>query len=267
MRRRLENSCLTSTNAHWSQLAHRNTGVLRLSYKAPAAFHTTTRKPKRAHLRVPVFTRTTKIQRDTQRERQKEQRWGGRGRKKKSEIWSSPPFGAPTLRGPPPFGAPTLRGLTFSGDWPKMDWPKSVSARQTAQGGPSPCDVLPCCPSPRGTVEVQWRNHGGVNGELGTSEQGHTVCHDLESSAVQDVKGRGPSRSQRRLWTRELQPPNKSELRPPPPRMATHVELAATSAGTQSQGKGKTQPSAEKNAERLGVNSRRPGRGKSNERN
>ena len=32
-------------------------------------FHTTTREPKRAHLRIPVFTKTTKIQReDTQRE-------------------------------------------------------------------------------------------------------------------------------------------------------------------------------------------------------
>ena len=38
-------------------------GVLGLSCEAPAAlkppgFHTTTREPKRAHLRVPVFTKT-----------------------------------------------------------------------------------------------------------------------------------------------------------------------------------------------------------------
>ena len=47
-------------------------GVLGLSCEAPAAsgppgFHTTTREPKRTHFRVPVFTNTTKIQReDTQ---------------------------------------------------------------------------------------------------------------------------------------------------------------------------------------------------------
>ena len=41
-------------------------GVLGLSCEAPAApkppgFHTTAREPKRAHLRVPIFTKTTKI--------------------------------------------------------------------------------------------------------------------------------------------------------------------------------------------------------------
>ena len=47
-------------------------GVLGLSCEAPGALkppglHTTAREPKRAHLRVPVFTNTTKIQReDTQ---------------------------------------------------------------------------------------------------------------------------------------------------------------------------------------------------------
>ena len=57
-------------------------GVLVLLCEAPAAlkppgFHTTSRVPKRAHLRVPVFTKTTKIPReDTQREKkEKNVRW------------------------------------------------------------------------------------------------------------------------------------------------------------------------------------------------
>ena len=57
-------------------------GVLGLSCEAPAApkppgFHTTAREPKRAHLRVPVFTKTTKIQRE------------GRGKKKERSFGRS----------------------------------------------------------------------------------------------------------------------------------------------------------------------------------
>ena len=50
--------------------------------------------------------------------------------------------------------------------------------RQPAQARSSPCGVLllpaprrrHLQPPPRGTVAVQWRHHGGVNGELGTSD-------------------------------------------------------------------------------------------------
>ena len=35
-----------------------------LAQRVPPGFHTTTREPKRAHLRVPAFKNTTKIQRE-----------------------------------------------------------------------------------------------------------------------------------------------------------------------------------------------------------
>ena len=37
-----------------------------------AGFHTTAREPRRAHLRVPAFNHTTKIQRNDPQERKKE---------------------------------------------------------------------------------------------------------------------------------------------------------------------------------------------------
>ena len=53
----------------------------------PPGFHMTTREPKRAHLRVPVFTKT-KIQReDPQRERQRE-RTSVRKREKSAKFWA-----------------------------------------------------------------------------------------------------------------------------------------------------------------------------------
>ena len=59
----------------------------------PPGFHTTTREPKRAHLRVPVFKNTTKIQRKgPTREGEKNKNCGGRG-KKKSEILGGPAEG------------------------------------------------------------------------------------------------------------------------------------------------------------------------------
>ena len=69
-------------------------GVLGLSCEAQAVpkppwFHTTTREPKSAHLRVPVFTKTTKnsTRRHTVREIQSEN-GGGRGKKERNFGWS-----------------------------------------------------------------------------------------------------------------------------------------------------------------------------------
>ena len=58
----------------------------------PPGFHTTTREPQRVS--VPVFKNTTKIQReDPQREREKERKWGERGKTRAK-------FGAPHPSGP-----------------------------------------------------------------------------------------------------------------------------------------------------------------------
>ena len=70
----------------------------------PPGFHTTAREPKRAHFRVPVFTKTTKIQReDTQRDTERAKLWREREEKARN-------FGPPTLSGPHPFGAPNPSG-------------------------------------------------------------------------------------------------------------------------------------------------------------
>ena len=54
----------------------------------PPGFHTTAREPKRAHLRVPVFKNTTKIQRKgSTREGEKNKNCGGRG-KKRAKFWA-----------------------------------------------------------------------------------------------------------------------------------------------------------------------------------
>ena len=54
----------------------------------PPGFHTTAREPKRAHLRVPVFKNTTKIQRKgPTREGEKNKNCGGRG-KKRAKFWA-----------------------------------------------------------------------------------------------------------------------------------------------------------------------------------
>ena len=56
-------------------------------------FHTTAREPKRAHLRVPAFKNTTKIQReDPQRERERKKKRAkmGAGEGKKREILGGP---------------------------------------------------------------------------------------------------------------------------------------------------------------------------------
>ena len=115
------------------------------------------------------------------------------------------------------------------------------------------------------------------------SEQGQPVCHNLESSAIQDIEGREVQVSHedvcghassglpadlscghlQRISTASQNPRLGARCT----MMAKRLKLAATSAGTQSQRKGEMQPSAKKNAERLGVNSRRPGRGKCSERN
>ena len=79
----------------------------------PPGFHTTAREPKRAHLRVPAFRNTTKIQReDPQRERERARMGGEDGKKKRN--FGPPAFGpqplflglGPHLSGPPPFGPP-----------------------------------------------------------------------------------------------------------------------------------------------------------------
>ena len=50
----------------------------------PPGFHTTTREPKRAHLSVPVFKNTTKIQREDPRERRNNEISGGREKKERN---------------------------------------------------------------------------------------------------------------------------------------------------------------------------------------
>ena len=71
----------------------------------PPGFHTTAHEPKRAHLRVPVFKNTTKIQRKSPPERgEKNKNCGGRG-KKKSEILGGPAEGCPA-EGCPAEGCP-----------------------------------------------------------------------------------------------------------------------------------------------------------------
>ena len=61
----------------------------------PPGFHTTTREPKRAHMRVTVFKNTTKIQRKRPtREGENNKNCGGKG-KKKSEILGGPAEGGP----------------------------------------------------------------------------------------------------------------------------------------------------------------------------
>ena len=81
-------------------------GVLSLSCEAPAApkppgFHTTTREPKRAHLRVPVFKNTTKIprKRPTKEGKKNKKLWWER--EKKREI-SGPHRSGPHPSPPPP---------------------------------------------------------------------------------------------------------------------------------------------------------------------
>ena len=60
----------------------------------PSGFHTTAREPKRAHLRVPVFKNTTKIQRKgPTREGEKNKNCGGGRGKIKSEILGGPAEG------------------------------------------------------------------------------------------------------------------------------------------------------------------------------
>ena len=56
----------------------------------PPGFHTTTREPNRAHLRVPVFKNTTKIQRKgPTREGEKNKNCGGRGEKEERNFGRS----------------------------------------------------------------------------------------------------------------------------------------------------------------------------------
>ncbi len=64
----------------------------------PPGFHTTTREPKRAHLRVPVFKNTTKFNEKDQQEREKRKNCGGRVRKK-WEILGGPAEGGPAEGG------------------------------------------------------------------------------------------------------------------------------------------------------------------------
>ena len=85
----------------------------------PPGFHTTAREPKRAHLRVPVFKNTTKIQRKgPTREGEKNKNCGGRG-KKKSEILGGPAEGGPAEGGPaeggPAEGGPAEGGPAEGG--------------------------------------------------------------------------------------------------------------------------------------------------------
>ena len=97
---RVKSVCLTSTMLkNGSTIEDRTRGSRRTPQKAPKppGFHTTTREPKRVHLRVPVFKNTTKIQRKgPTREGEKNKNCGGR--EKKSEILGGPAEGGPAER-------------------------------------------------------------------------------------------------------------------------------------------------------------------------
>ena len=88
-------------------------GVLGLPCEAPAAlknpgFHTTTREPKRGHVRAPAFTKTTKIQREDNSERVKERNFGRSG-----GGGGGPTEGGPLEGGPAEGGAtPPTRTTT-----------------------------------------------------------------------------------------------------------------------------------------------------------
>ena len=73
----------------------------------PPGFHTTTREPKRAHLRARRFKTPPKFHEKTSRERQKEQKCAGEG--KKSEILGGLADGGPA-EGCPAEGGPVERG-------------------------------------------------------------------------------------------------------------------------------------------------------------
>ena len=69
-----------------------------------------TRQPensRRAHLRVPAFKNTTKIQREDLSQRKERMKFPAGERKKSAKFWARPPFRAPPF-GPHPSG-PTLR--------------------------------------------------------------------------------------------------------------------------------------------------------------
>ena len=82
-------------------------GVLGLSCEAlaaqsgpkPPGFHTTTREPKRAHLRVLAFKNHQNSTRRPPEREEKNEFCGGRG-KKKSEILGGPAAGGPAEGGP-----------------------------------------------------------------------------------------------------------------------------------------------------------------------
>ena len=75
-------------------------GPRRPGLVGPPGFHTTAREPKRAHLRVPAFKNTTKIQRERPKEREKRMKTVTGEGKKKSEILGGPAEGGPAEGGP-----------------------------------------------------------------------------------------------------------------------------------------------------------------------
>ena len=78
-----------------------------------------TRQPensKRAHLTPPALQTPQKFHEKTPRERQKEQKWGGRG-KKSAKFWPPHPSG------PPPFGAALFLGLAPNPSGPHPSGP------------------------------------------------------------------------------------------------------------------------------------------------
>ena len=89
----------------------------------PPGFHTTTREPKRAHLRVPVFKHHQNSTEGPPEREEKNEISGGRG-KKRAKFWAPTTSGphflglAPHPWGAPPFGPPPLRAPTPPGPQP-----------------------------------------------------------------------------------------------------------------------------------------------------
>ena len=81
---------------------------------------------KHAHLRAPALQAPPKFHEKTPRDRQKERKWGGRG--KKREILGTPPFVAPPFVAPP-FGVPpfVMTGLAKKMHWSNQDGQNGIA--------------------------------------------------------------------------------------------------------------------------------------------
>ena len=62
--------------------------------------------------------------------------------------------------------------------------------------------ILLCTTTARVTVGLDWRNQSGVHSKLGTTEEGQTICNDLQTAASWRAMGRSRSRRNTLVETR-----------------------------------------------------------------